>query len=220
VAEISNRAVGAGALCAVLGVALAFATRSDAAAPRYDDAVRCAGKVVRGVELETRSPEGAVFSKPKRYGASTLPTTYACLVRSGPIVRLDSPPSARAGLAALSGRYVAYKRTFEASEFNEASDVVVTDLKAGAYLRMLAADPGGGYADVQRLVVKRNGALAWTAVGVRGPEVTVFKSDPAAPAGQELDRGPSVDAQSLRLAADRRSVSWTHGGSTRSAPLG
>jgi hypothetical protein len=221
-AEISNRAVATAAGGALLAVALAFVGKADA--QQYDRAVRCDGKTVRSVELVTRSSDGAVFRKvkPRRDGVR-VPFTYACLVRGGSIRRLDRLTRAQddtAESAQIAGRFVGFRRRYPVSESDVASDIVVVDLKTGGVRSGHTALPGRPQeGDVLTLVVKRNGSVAWTAVGVRGNELTVWKVDRSTTGAQELDRGPAIDYRSLRLSADRRSVHWRNAGAERSAPL-
>ena len=210
---------GAGAL---LAVGLAFVSNADAS-HQYDQAVRCNGKTVRQVQLVTRSTEGAAFLKLRPGpGGRRLPVAYACLLRSGPITRLDSPNSFnRVRNQQLAGRYVAFKRTLYVSEFDSASGVEVVDLKTGQRKWSSTAMPAAeGDSEVLTLVVKRNGSVAWTAVGVRGEDLAVWKLDSTTPNGpQELDRGPQIDYETLSLTPDRRTVVWVNGGAQRTAPL-
>jgi hypothetical protein len=220
VAEISNRAVATAAGGALLAVALAFVGKADA--QEFDRAVRCNGKTVRSVELVTRSRDGAVFRKLKRGpDGGQVPVTYACLLRSGAIERLDAPALGRTARdPALSGRYVGFRSSFLVSEFDSASDMVVVDLRTGRTEANEPANPGSGAdSEVLTFVVKRNGSVAWTAVGVRGEDVTVWKLDLGATGPQQLDRGSAIDYRSLRLSADRRSVHWRNAGAERTAPL-
>lgn len=79
---------------------------------------------------------------------------------------------------------------------------------------------------IRGIVLKRNGSVAW----IEGS--TVAPADPEQPSFQVrkfgtgerqgsvlLDRGSDLDPDSLTLAADRLSISWVRGGTTRTAPL-
>lgn len=221
-AEISNRAVATAATGALLAVGLAFVGNADAA--EYDRAVRCGAKTVRSADLVTRSSDGAVFRKLRaRSDGVRIPITYGCLVRGGGIRRLDRTLGTQGDTARdprLAGRFVGFRRSYMVSESDSASDVVVVDLKTGATEVHEQGNPGSGAdSEVLTLVVKRNGSVAWMAVGVRGEDVTVWKADESAAGPRQLDRGPAVDYRSLRLSADRQTVHWRNAGAERSAPL-
>lgn len=191
----------------------------------YDDAVRCDGKTVRGVQLEVRSREGAVFRKRKRTTSGVQAVTYACLVRGGGIRRLDDPARAiHAFDAALAGRYVGYEREDFSDQFTVPSTLGVVDLKTGTH-RIISASPNASDRDtaVRAFVIKRNGSVAWIAVGDPSGDQAVFKLDSTTDEPVSLDASPApgFDERSLRLSADRRSVLWRKRGESadRSAPL-
>ena len=56
-AEISGRAVGFGAGCALLGVALAFASSSEAAT-RPGESARCGERAILAAHAQAREPDG------------------------------------------------------------------------------------------------------------------------------------------------------------------
>lgn len=192
---------------------------------RYDDAVRCAGKTVRNVQLETRSSEAAVFQKRKTTTSGVQPVTYACLVRGGSIERLDDPGRAiRAFDPALAGRFVGYVREDFSDQFTVPSQLGVVDLRTGVH-RILSAAPNAEDRDtsVRAFVIKRNGSVAWIAVGDPSGDGAVFKLDSTTSQPRQLDAapGPGFDSRRLRLSADRRTVLWRRygEGTDRSAPL-
>ena len=191
----------------------------------YADAVRCAGKTVRDVQLETRSSEAAVFQKRKRTTSGVEPVTYACLTRGGSIERLDAPGRAiRAFDAALAGRYVGYVREDLSDQFTVPSQLGVVDLRTGTH-RIVSAAPNPDDRDtsVRGFVIKRNGSVAWIAVGDPSGDNAVFKLDATTSQPHRLDAapGPGFDPRRLRLSADRRTLLWRRYGDTtdRSAPL-
>jgi hypothetical protein len=192
----------------------------------YDDSVRCAGKTVRNVQLETRSSEGAVFQKRKRTTSGVQAVTYACLLRSGSIERLDDPARAiHAFDAALAGRFVGYEREDFSDQFTVPSTLGVFDLKTGTR-RIISATPNSSDRDtaVRAFVIKRNGSVAWLAVGDPSGDQAVFKLDATTDDPERLDFASGVarfDERALRLSADRRAVLWRMRGETtdRSAPL-
>ena len=191
----------------------------------YRDSVRCDGKTVRSVQLDTRTREAAVFQKVKTTRSGTFPYTYACLVRGGSIERLDDPArSYRAFDAALAGRFAGYELEDLSDQFTVPSTLAVVDLKAGVH-RRISASPNAEDRDVsvRTFVLKRNGAVAWIAAGDPSGDQAVFKEDTSTVAPQQLDAapGPGFDPRSLRLSADRRTVLWRRTGerADRSATL-
>jgi hypothetical protein len=191
----------------------------------YDEAVRCAAKTVRDVQLEVRSSEGAVFQKRKRTTSGVQAVTYACLVRGGSIRRLDDPARAiHAFDAALAGRYVGYEREDFSDQFTVPSTLGVVDLKTGTR-RIVSASPNSSDRDtaVRAFVIKRNGSVAWIAVGDPSGDQGVFKLDSTTDEPVSLDTAPApgFDDRTLRLSADRRAVLWRKRGESadRSAPL-
>jgi hypothetical protein len=211
-AEVSNRGLAFGAASAALGVVLAFASSSEASHRKgYDDAVRCAGKVVRDVQLQNRSREGAVFTKVKSYPEGTLATAYGCLVRSGPVVRLGDPRLETTHDPALAGRFTGWRRELHGTPFTSAEGVAVTDLKTGRRVVEYDAmpntlEPQGSH--VQSLVVKRNGSIGWLGVLESG-EQGVWKVDNSDTGAQRLGSGPpAIPILSFRISADRRTLHW------------
>lgn len=216
------RAIAIAAAAASLAIA---APAAGSHRSTYDDSVRCAGKTVRGVQLETRSGEGAVFRKRKRTTSGVQPVTYACLVRSGSIRRLDDPARAiRASDAELAGRYVGYEREDFSDQFTVSSTLGVVDLRTGTR-RVVSAAPNSADNDtaVSAFVIKRNGSVAWIAVGDPSGDQAVFKLDSTTDQPLVLDSasGPGFDPATLRLSADRRTVLWRGRGepADSSAPL-
>ena len=219
-AEISGRAVGAGAACALLGEALAFATSSEAAAP-YDDSVRCRDRVVRKVDVQTRTAEATVFTKLKRYGGEALPTTYGCMRNSPRLTRLDRPTVDRATHPILAGHFVAFTRVEHLDRDTES--VGVYNLRIGAEWHRLATQPDGGEppATVQAMVLKRNSSIVWlTAAATGEQELWMLESGPEGVPITEIDDGPPfIEPDSLRLSRDNRTVSWVKATRARSVPI-
>lgn len=209
-AEVSSRGVAAAAGGALLAVALAFVSPSEGShRTDYGDTVRCAGKVVRGVQVRTSSSEAAVFVKPEDWGRDVLPTTYACMRRAGPVVQLDSPLVDASRNPVLAGRYVAY----ELDPYDGTpSYVEVVDLKEGGtdFADAAMPDADATPARVQALALKRNGSVGWLGIHDETGEQGVWKVD-ATGGGepQRLDTGPPAIAPlSFRLSRDRRRLRW------------
>jgi hypothetical protein len=208
-------AVAAAALCA----GLVLASPAGAA---YDRSVRCAGKTVRDVELVTRSSDGAAFRKLKRTASGSQAVTYACLVRSGRIRRLDDPArSLNAQGPRLAGRFVGFERVDNSDQSSPPSDLVVQDLRTGRRRVLTAAPDPPELTSVAAFVLKRNGSVAWIVVGHSSARQELW-TDTAVGGPQRIDASPpAIDVGSLRLSASRRSVLWRKAGDTsdRSAPL-
>ena len=218
-AEISTRSVAAAGGGALLAVALAFVGSADAS-HRYDETARCNGRAVHDVQIVARTSEATAFIKLKPASGQKRRVSYACL-RRGPVRQLDRPSGGNYVRGwALAGRYVAFKRFLYLSEFGSASEIRVLDLSTGETKVAQNGVPDyTGDSHVLALVVKRNGSVAWTGVGDRGPDGSVWKVDATGGGPQRLDAGPELDYDSLALAADRRSVIWRNGSEARSAPI-
>lgn len=175
----------------------------------------CGAARSRGAQIVVKTREAVVFTKGS--------FVYGCLATVGTVRRLPdegggidlTPPDG----PVLSGRYVAYA-TFGSAIGDEFDRLYVYDLKLGR--RFLVE--GSNF--IRGIVLKRNGSVAW----IEGS--TVAPADPDQPVyqvrkvGNEerqgavlLDRSADIDPDSLTMAADRLSVSWVRGGTTRSAPL-
>jgi hypothetical protein len=153
-----------------------------------------------------------VFQKRKRTTSGVLPVTFACLVRSGSIRRLDDPARAiQAADAELSGRYVGYEREDFSDQFTVSSTLAVVDLRTGTR-RIVSAAANSADSDtaVSAFVIKRNGSVAWIVVGDPSGEQGVFKLDSTTDQPLLLDSasGQGFDPAALRLGSDRRTVLW------------
>ncbi|HEX8647053.1 MAG TPA: hypothetical protein VF715_09120 [Thermoleophilaceae bacterium] len=120
----------------------------------------------------------------------------------------------------LQGRYVAYAELRE-EQMDEFYDVLhVYDLVAGRSKVRVLRSP------ISSLVLKRNGSVGYIETNTNDPDT---EDDPVSEVHAisnedglrdvTLDTGPRIDPKSLSLSPDRRTMSWTHGGETRSAPL-
>jgi hypothetical protein len=103
------------------------------------------------------------------------------------------------------------------------AEVVVKRLTDGKRLLIAAATTSPGvesFQSVASVVLKRDGAVAWIGTGssiVRhAHKVEVYKADSHGSV-RLLDSGLSVAPSSLRLHGS--TLSWKHGGSTRTASL-
>ena len=121
----------------------------------------------------------------------------------------------------FAGRFVAYVPTVEAVPEN----VWVMNMATGHAHSYQAAKPieSGICAEVDSLVLKRDGAVAWIATNFLGEQC----SNPPGPAIEVrvhdrrglrvLDSGTGIAPRSLRLARSR--LRWMHSGRTRTARL-
>ena len=126
---------------------------------------------------------------------------------------------------ALAGRYVAYEQAFYNPDTDDRLQfIVVTDLKRGRIKRRRGpvfdpTSPDSGRATVERIVLKRNGSVAWLARGfsAKRDRMTreVYRLDRRG--YRRLDEGPTIKRRSLRLHCRR--LSWIHAGHKRTATL-
>lgn len=217
-AEISTRAVATAAAGAVLAVGLAWVSPADAT-HQYDETVRCGTKTVRNVQPVAGNRDAVLFRKMKGTRSNVNATAYACLRRRGPIVNLGQAGFVKE--AQFAGRYLGFRRINYVGEHGSASGIAVVDLRLGTSKVEERGVPGANDVDSHALsfVVKRNGSVAWIGDDDAGPDYTVWKVDMTDDGPQRLDIGPEIDYRSLRLSADRRTVTWVNGGQQRAAPL-
>jgi hypothetical protein len=151
---------------------------------------------------------------------------YGCAFAAGRVVRLDPPRGQLIAYKAkvkIAGTAVAYEAmSFDLKPFR----VYVRSLRTGRVIHSATsnrrASSDGHTGPVQRIVLKRNGSVAWTTSSdcicegavPSGYEVHAIGTD-----GKRriLDSGPEVDPASLALAGAR--ISWKHVGTIRSAGL-
>lgn len=188
---------------------------------------------VRDANVFVRTSSGIVFAKTKRIDGQPVRRIYACLFRTDRIVSLSSRRKSNSVSTGprvdpqLSGRYVGYVQNFGEETRTGAVGINVVDLKLGMRVAGFRYPLTGGW-DVESLVVKRSGGIAWTGdeppIG-EGHE-HVNKIDGPQPSGLPanenkvlLDPGPGVDTRSLALSSDRRSVSWVRYDGVQAMPM-
>jgi hypothetical protein len=194
------------ALCAL--AALAAASPAPAASG-------CGVARQSGSQIVVKTRESVVFT---RRG-----NVYGCLSSTQRVRQLPdegggidtTPPD----VPALSGRYVAYA-TFGSAIGDEFDRLYVYDLRLGKRFLVVGSN------FIRAIVLKRNGSVAWiegSTVAPQDPDEPLFQIRKVGIEERQgavlLDRGSDIDRDSLTLAADRLSVSWTRGGTTRTAPL-
>jgi hypothetical protein len=184
---------------------------------QYRSTATCNGRPVKKVQFLDRSSEAAVFLKRRtRENGTVASVAYACL-RRAPIRRLGN----HIRYAVLAGRFVAVRSTF-VSEFNSSSGLHVMDLSTGKFVtnaRGMPTSPEDEDTHVLKIVLKRNGSVAWVGSNNVASQFAIWKVDRTGSGPQQLDAGPRIDRLSLRLRADRTAVVWTNDGETRSGPI-
>jgi hypothetical protein len=201
---VTRRLAFATALCAALVLG--------AAAPA-EATHGCGSARSKGARIVVKNREAVMFTKGFFY--------YGCLSSVGTVRRLPdegggidiTPPE----IPVLAGRYVAYATTGSAigDEFDR---LYVYDLRLGRRFLFESST------FIRTVVLKRNGSVAWVeAAPVDAGDATVWDVRKWANEEREgsvlVDRGSEIDPESLTLAPDRTSISWTRGGATRSASL-
>ncbi len=179
----------------------------------------------RGGTVTHKTKEAHVFTKRDR--------RYACASRIGRAVLLpglDTLEAQRFGdgnvafQITLSGVFVGYGRYTlhpAGGAGDTQQDIFVVDLRTGGTVVQQQSTQvmGDGVSNyLERFVLKRNGSVGW--IGRHHTnEVHQVSNAPGSPGRVMLDSGDDIDPQSLRLSSDRRTMTWTKGGVTKSAPL-
>jgi hypothetical protein len=152
-----------------------------------------------------------------RVGSSRQFTAKGCYYRTRRAFHLggrtasEPPHEANAFDFVLSGRFVAVDE-IECEPVGCSGGIAVTDVKTGR-VRRSASVAGGTGGNAQRIVLKRNGSVAWTRPFNGTFEVVRLDGDGEA----VVDRGAGVDVQSLALASG--TLYWMNAGVPRSATL-
>ena len=205
-----------------------------ALAPAASASHGCA-KHAKGGKVTHKTKESHVFEKRDHWYGCTTKTGRPYLLPG--LDRISSGREFDDGTVpshiTLSGVFVAYERytLYPAGGAGDTqTDIFVVDLRTGkVVVDEEARAPTGQQEDrwVDDLVLKRNGSIAWISTHwtftqnppVVNYEVHRFSRDPSAPGRATLDSGADIDRESLTLGSDRKTMSWTRGGETRSAPL-
>ena len=168
-----------------------------------------------GATVVARTSKAVVFKKHKY-------SYYACLYSGGKIARLldegGGLTEKGGALPKFAGRYVAYA-TRGSAIGDEFDRIVVWDMRAGRVLER------AGSTYIQKIVLKQNGAVAWSASSIvaqadfnADPATEVHVLSPADDLGDLLlDRGDDVDGASLAPGSGGATITWRRGGATRSA---
>lgn len=180
------------------------------------------------VAAVTSTSESIVYRK--RRGAQAV---YGCWRRKGSPYRLnqigDYGMTWLTDRLALAGRYVAYEQDFLSGAGDANNHVTVRNLRTGRVVRQASSSARG--ADLgdaaTAIVATRSGAVAWIARTALQPngetqdgfEVRLLDRTTARDSPRLLERGASIEPASLRLTADRRSVTWVSEGQRRTAPI-
>lgn len=131
----------------------------------------------------------------------------ACSKRTGRWVDLAGPED-RVWELRVRGHYVAFA-------YDSCVDALGDDCLTGIDLVQVARAEleFSRHGHVPRVVLRRTGALAWS--DDEGDRAAIFRRSGGKV--RRLDRGPGVDAESLRLAGS--TLEWRHGGARRTASL-
>jgi hypothetical protein len=168
----------------------------------------------------------AINSRVRVYTSGSF--VYGCSARTHRTTRLGRSDrcvaASRAGPAAVAGELAGYGLQ-RCGVDTGTGEVIVRRLSDGRGLRTLEATQGQlrpeSYQTVLSIVVKADGAVAWTArmssLGGGHPQLQVLAASAGAGA-RLLDSGDGVAPISLRLQGSR--LTWKSGGQIRSATLG
>ena len=173
-----------------------------------------------GARVIAHGSEAVVF---ERRGVA-----YGCVGRAGRRFRLPVPSAPHATApprpdeVVVSGPFAAYEVGSCVVDVCTSS-VEVSDLRTGRLVKDLPAATGPGLPEsaisVATIVLRPNGSVAWIALNgsvVRTPDAT-YEVHRADPRPVLLDSGKSIRPRSLRLRG--ATLSWQHGGATRTAGI-
>jgi hypothetical protein len=159
---------------------------------------------------------------------SEITRYYGCAFAVGRVVRLDPKRGQLVGYrpkVKIAGTAVAY----EAMSFDlQPYRVIVRSLRTGKVIHSATSNrqksAEGHTGPVQRIVLKRNGSVAWTTTSdcvCEGTVPSAYEVHAIGSSGKRrvLDSGPDVEPASLVLRAGGSRIGWTHGGTARSALL-
>lgn len=168
----------------------------------------------------------AINSRVRVYTSGSF--VYGCSVRTHRTTRLGRSDrcvaASRAGPAALAGELTGYGLQ-QCGVDTGTGEVIVRRLSDGRVLRTLEATQGQlrpeSYQTVLSIVVKPDGAVAWTArmssLGGGHPQLQVLAAN-AGSSTRLLDSGDGVAPASLTLHGSR--LTWKNGGQIRASTLG
>jgi hypothetical protein len=218
-------AMATAAICAVplvLGSALPAAQADVGTCPPPGARTLLSDEGARVYSLPSEGPFATPGGKPVR-------TVYGCLpAAAGPItlgttLTVPDLPTIDPRTVALSAPWVAYSLTEPGTDSTQA-DVALRSLATGKLGKRVGAGPypigPESFSKVTGIVVDEAGAFAWISTGnsiilpLRAREVAAVDSDGKR---QTLDTAVDIDPHSLVLHGRR--LSWTDGGTGRSAAL-
>ena len=162
-----------------------------------------------------RNRESRVF----RTTRGSIDYHFGCAFRTGRTYRLAGGNDSV--VYALAGRMVAYEDLADQVD----QRMVVRNLGTGRTVHRATSNLQGAFgngARAAKVVLKRNGSIAWTYPNRTGEsvEVTGFELHAIGTSNRREVLSQRVDpAESLRLNPGGVTISWTEGGMTRTAPL-
>ena len=180
----------------------------------------------RAVHVLARAGRSIVYNNPRDKVYEGAGRVYACRgPRGRPHTINQRGEWGYNGLDSfvLAGPFVAFEEDWGSAAGGAAYDVVVRDIRTGRIAVDASVSERGGDVDDQAEVIllKRNGSVGWLAT--TGPpddidnhltrEVHIADRDGI----RLLDQDTAIAENSLRMSRDRRSISWRHGETLRSA---
>lgn len=143
--------------------------------------------------------------------------SFGCAFRVGRTYRLASIGSDDE-VYALAGRTVAY----EVDATPVRRKIVVRSLGTERIVHQSSPNLGGAFGNASiaaKVILKRNGSVAWTYPNVtgEGAEVTGYELHTIGMSNRRVLLSRDADPESLRLEPGATTISWTEGGLTRTA---
>ena len=203
---------------AVIGIAAAALIATPAAAARD----RCA---VSGTRTLKANASVSVLKRHNHHGT----TWFGCLRSSGALTRLGHDPPGDGSLSGgsvnnvrVAGTSVALIHNFFediGTEGEESDTIVVADLSPGGrhYHRRYRIGEFDRHSDVAKLVLRDDGAAAWTVVAADDKHVAVEVLGPDATAKRRVASGTGIARRSVAIGPE--GVSWKQDGNTHTEPV-
>jgi hypothetical protein len=172
----------------------------------------------KGYRIEAKSKYGVVFQKQVSTGGFRY---YGCLFNGGKISMITSADAGGfsgggQNKPVMNGRYVAFA-TRGTAIGDEVDRLNVWDLRNG-----FTKFQGGG-PFISKIVVKKNGSVAWISTsqvaGSGDHEVHRISDENQDEGNVVLERSGTITTTSLKLEAGSNSISWVSGGETKTAEL-
>lgn len=167
----------------------------------------------RGGTTVERNRESRVFRNRTRSGN----THYGCAFRVGRTYRLGND----AAVYALAGRMVAYEIDTSPVE----RKMIVRSLGTGRVVHQASPNLGDAFGNgsvAAKVILKRNGSIAWTYPDETGEGSEVdpgYELHAIGTSNRRAVLSRNADPESLRLGPEGTTILWTEGDLTRTAPF-